>query len=250
MLAVLVLAFYLLTKWLDSYTNHGQKQEVPDLVGFELSAAQKIADDQNLLLVVIDTLYRDNVPPGAIIDHTPSPGKFVKENRTIYISVNSNTPIMISMPKAYDVSLRQAKYILERKGLKLGRVEYKPDVIENYVFGQSYNGKEIKEGVEIPRGAKIDLIVGKGSMNTKIPTPSIIGLNYKTALTTLDSLGVTYNPIFSENEYKDDKDSANAIVWKQSPTPINEEEMMLSQTLDFWVAPLDTTSTINNSPIE
>lgn len=246
MIVILVVGFYALSSWLNSYTNHGQKQEVPDFVGLDFDAAKLIAEKNNLNLKVYDTLFVETVSPGAIIDHTPKKGKYVKTNRTIYVTVNSKEEIMVLMPKAFDVSFRQAKHILESSGLQIGRIEYKPDIADNYVFEQKYKKENIKPGTKIPKGSKISLVVGKGSLDTKIMVPSIIGETYENAIIILDSLGVNYNPIFAEAEYKNKEDSLKTIVWKQLPMASETNLMMLSQTLDFWVQPQDSITTPSN----
>lgn len=235
MFIILIVLFVILTSWLSSYTSHGEKQEVPDFTGMDISSAQKLAEEQNLIINIQDTLFSENCRPGSIIDHTPKSGRLVKEHRTIYVSVNSTSKIMVLMPKVFDISLRQAQHILARNGLKLGRIEYKPDIAENYVFEQKYNNQTIEVGSKIPKGSKISLVVGKGSLDTKIIVPSIIGETYENASIILDSLGVNYNPIFSETEYETEKDSMQAIVWKQTPTAGTNKLMMLRQTLDFWL---------------
>ncbi|MCK9562364.1 MAG: PASTA domain-containing protein [Bacteroidales bacterium] len=244
MSGIIVLVFLLLKWWLFHYTNHGEQIAVPDFKGLDFMFAQQLATQKKLVLYINDTIYSETIKPGAIAEHTPKHGDMVKENRTIYLTMNATGPILVLMPKAYDVSLRQAQHTLEQSGLQLGRIEYKPDIADNYVFEQRYKNKIIEPGTQIPKGSKISLVVGKGSMDSHVIIPSIIGLTYQQALLALDSLGINYNPIFSENIYETAEDSLNAIVWKQSPNAVNNAEMQLSETLDFWMHSISSNSLI------
>ena len=237
---ITLIVFFLLKWWLFHYTLHGEKIEVPDFTGLELSFAQELANKNNLIICINDTVFSETIKPGLIADHTPKAGQMVKENRTIYLSMNATGPILVAMPKAYDVSLRQAQHTLERSGLQVGRIEYKPDIADNYVFEQRYKNKVIEVGTQIPKGSKISLVVGKGSLNSHVIIPSIIGLTYENAAQKLDSLGINYNPIFSEDIYETAEDSLHAIVWKQVPIAKDNNEMKLSETLDFWIQPIST----------
>ncbi len=237
MLVISIVAFISLNHWLSSYTAHGETKEVPNFVGLDMQSAIQLAKENSFILKIQDTVFSEKERPGNIVDHTPKSGSLVKENRTIWIYINSTEPILVSMPKAFDVSLRQAQHILKHNGLQIGRVEYKPDVADNYVLEQKYNGNTIEIGSKIPKGAKISLVVGKGSLDTKIKVPSLIGKTYENACILLDSLGVNYNPIYTEAGYKNKQDSLKATVWKQNPNSTENSLMMLSQTLDFWVKP-------------
>ncbi|MDA3883456.1 MAG: PASTA domain-containing protein [Bacteroidales bacterium] len=236
MCIISILLFFLLKSGLSNFTLHGENIVVPDFVGISLEEAQVVAAEHSLELEIHDTIFSDFVDPGYIAAHIPHAGKEVKENRTIYLSINATGPVMVPMPKAFDVSLRQAKYILERNGLQVGRIDYKPDIANNYVFEQKFKNTQIETGTRIPKGSKISLVVGKNS-NTKVLVPSLIGKSYTDAISILDSLMINYNAVFSPAEYTSAEDSTQAIVWKQRPFSGENEVMSLSEPLDFWVQP-------------
>lgn len=234
-LLVIIIGLILFNSWLSSYTSHNEKLQVPDFSNMEYEAAQTFAEQHHLKLKIIDTLYVEDIRPGAIIDHSPKKGAFVKENRTIFVSINSKTPILISMPNAVNVSLRQATQILERCGLKVGNLKFKPDFADNYVFEQKYNNRTIKIGTKIPKGTKIDLIVGKSGENEQIFIPNLIDQTLENAQTTLSGLGLNVNTIFGQDIYENGNDSLNSLIWKQAPVYEEGKTMMVGETIDIWV---------------
>ena len=231
--AVFVVAFIAFDIWLDSYTAHGENVTVPDFRGLDFDAAQILAAKDGLQVKVNDTLSVDDVAPGAIIDHFPSASSKVKRGRTIYLSINSTTPVMVIMPKVTNVSLRQATQMLENKGLRIGVIEYKPDFANNYVFEQRYNLKTIEPGTKIPKGSAVDLLVGQGGDGVVVAIPSLLGLSWLAISDSLMARGLNVNPIFNADVRTKD-DTLRARVIRQSPAYVEGGKMTASETIDVW----------------
>ncbi len=229
-----LVAFIVFNAWITNYTDHGVEVVVPDFSNLDIEAAKILAQKEGLEIKVGDTLCADGVEPGAIVDHYPTAGTKVKRGRTIFLSINSLTPIMVAMPKVTDVSLRQATQILENKGLRVGNLEYKPDFANNYVFEQRYHSRQITPGTNVPKGSAIDLLVGRGGSDVQVPIPSLIGLSWKTISDSLVSRGLNVNPIFGEN-VKTMADSMKSLVQKQSPVFVDGGQMAASGTIDIWL---------------
>lgn len=232
-IAVFVVAFIAFDIWLDSYTAHGENVTVPDFRGLDFDAAQILAAKDGLQVKINDTLSVDDVAPGAVIDHFPSANSKVKQGRTIFLSINSVTPIMVVMPKVTNVSLRQATQMLENKGLRVGVIEYKPDFANNYVFEQRYNLKIIEPGTKIPKGSAIDMLVGQGGDGVVIAIPSLMGLSWPAISDSLMVRGLNVNPIFSA-DVRTKEDSLRARVIRQSPSYVEGGKMTASETIDVW----------------
>ncbi len=233
-IAVLIAVFVCFSFWLKSYTSHGEDVVVPDFVNMDVDAAEILAQKNDLILKVSDTLIAEKIAPGAIVDYFPSAGSKVKRGRTIYLSVNSMTPIMVKMPKVTEGSLRQAIQMLENRGLRVGNIEYKPDFADNYVFEQRFQSKIIEPGTKISKGSSIDLLVGKGGNDVQIPVPSLIGMSWTMVSDSLVARGLSVNAIFAEN-VKTLSDSLRARVQRQSPAFSDGQTMQASQTIDIWL---------------
>ena len=152
-------------RWLDKYTKHGETISVPDLRGLSPEKVKDFLKDKHLRYEIVDSIYELKKRKGTVIEQDPLTDSKVKENRTIYLTVNAKMPPQVKMPNLMDVSYRQAEAILQTYGLKVGEVIYKPDLAKNAVLAQQYRGKEIKPETMIPKGAVIDLVLGDGLAN-------------------------------------------------------------------------------------
>ncbi|MCQ2959737.1 MAG: PASTA domain-containing protein [Bacteroidales bacterium] len=232
-LFVFIAAFFTFTIWLDSYTSHGETVEVPNFSNLDFDAAQILAQKEDLQVKITDTLSVDEVAPGTVVDHFPTAGSKVKRGRTIYLSINSMTPVMVVMPKVTDVSLRQATQKLENAGLRVGVLEYKPDFANNYVFEQRYKSKLIEPGTKIPKGSAIDLLVAKGGEGVVIPIPSLIGLSWTAVSDSLMARGLNVNALFGP-EIRTKDDSLKSYVQRQVPAYVEGGKMNAGETIDVW----------------
>ena len=223
LLVICIVAVFIFRGWLSSYTNHGVSIEVPDFSNLTLTEAQLLAEQKNIHLVVADTVFDETKKGNIIVATKPSAGGFVKEERTIYATINSGTPLMVRLPKLVNMSLRQAQINLEAAGFVVGNIEYVSGRINDYVLEAKYRNKSVLAGTKVPKRSKIDLLVetsgsGSGSFAQDYVVPNLVGQTYNVASRTIFNLGADVNAIFdSRFAYRTSADSSNAIVWKQSP---------------------------------
>src|SRR6056297_526829 len=107
---------FLVMQGLKMYTRHGQANPVPNFSGLTQSEARQMANQYKLEIEIVDSLYADDAAPGAIVDQLPKPGSRVKEDRTIFLTVNSMQPEQVTLPKLTDISFRQARVLTENAG--------------------------------------------------------------------------------------------------------------------------------------
>lgn len=145
---------------LDFYTRHDSKIKVPDLIKLNPIEAEVRLSSLGLRMVINDTVYLETFKPGVVTEQLPEANEFVKDNRTIYITVNATTRPKISMPKLVDCSLNLAKALIKNAGLTLGNISYQyGEMGHNLVIGQKIGGINIEPGQKILKGTKVDLIV-------------------------------------------------------------------------------------------
>ena len=172
-LLLIVVVFFLVLKvvfyLLGLYTRHGESVSVPDLEGVPVSQVKTILGNTDMTYEVTDSIFRDDVPRGVVVSQNPDPQKNVKRGRTIFLTVNSVLPEMVSMPELVGKSRRIALPLIEIAGLKLENLKYRPDdSCTDCVLGMEHDGKEIKSGDRIRKGEKITLILGRQSNVTTI----------------------------------------------------------------------------------
>lgn len=163
-LALIVVSF-LVMWWLKSTTNHGQKIEVPSLSKLSLDVVEDKLDEMDLRYEILDSAnYNPDFPKYSVIEQIPKAGKYVKEDRKIYLYLNPSGYRKIEVPDVIGRTRRQAEPTLLAMGFKIGKISYRPD-ISDQVKELRYKGEKLEPGTEIQKTAVIDLIVGDESLN-------------------------------------------------------------------------------------
>jgi len=162
-LAIIVIAFLTL-KWLKISTNHDERIEVPNLSMLSLGEVEDKLDEMHLQYEIMDSAnYNPDYPKYAVIDQVPASGKFVKEHRKLYLTLNPSGFRKIVVPDMIRRTRRQVEPTLRSLGFKIGDVTYKPDIAKDAVLELRHKGKLIEPGDELMKTSVIDLVLGDGS---------------------------------------------------------------------------------------
>ncbi len=160
----LVIFCFILLKWLNITTNHGEFETVPDLKGKSIGVANLELNENNLKLEVLDSSnFNPDYPKFSVIDQDPIAGEKVKDGRKIYVTLNPSGFRKVKIPNLKEKTFRQAKPTIEALGFNIGAITFTDYLGENEVVKLMYKGKEIKEGDELPKTSKIDLVLGNGN---------------------------------------------------------------------------------------
>lgn len=159
-IATLFLVFFLLIKWLGSYTNHGKFVNVPEFKGLPVTGLDEFVKDKDIAYQIIDSIYDPKQKSGIVIRQDPEVNTKVKHNRTVYLYVTGMVAPQIQMPKLVDRSERQARLIIGTYGLKVGHVTEKQADCNGCVLAQMVDGKEIAPGTAVKKGSVVSLVVG------------------------------------------------------------------------------------------
>ena len=148
--------------WLDKWTRHGDTIVVPSVKTYSFERATQALKEDGLLAILSDSVYDNRTAPGTVIEQNPKAGTVVKEGREIYLTINAFSPKMVTLPSLTDISVRQAKSILE--GLEIKKVIEKrvPSDFKDLVLAVRYNGNRLSPGARVPVSATIELEVGEG----------------------------------------------------------------------------------------
>jgi eukaryotic-like serine/threonine-protein kinase len=227
--------FVLLFISLRIYTHHGEALAVPDLFGYTLEEADSVINDRMMTYKVIDSVYIQELEKGTVVEQHPKPNFKVKENRTIFITMNAQSPEKIVMPKVTEVSLRQAEALLTSHGLRLGELIYKPDVAKNYVLDQQHDGQQIEPGDTIVKGSIINLVLGTGLGGQATGVPDLLGLTWREADdVTKDAFLNLGFPIY-DNSILTEEDSLNAKIYRQKPMAGRQIQIPMGSYIDVWL---------------
>ena len=164
-LAIMAVLVYLFMHWLTFTTDHGHEITVPDLSKLSEEQVEEKLDDLNLDYVLLDSVdYKKDYPKHSVVEQDPIAGEKVKENRKIYIKINSSGFTLIRMPNLVEKTYRQAVPTLKSLGLEEGEITYKPYLGKDMVLEMRYNGKKLNPGDKIFKSSKIDLVLGDGKI--------------------------------------------------------------------------------------
>lgn len=150
--------------WLDWYTNHDQKIEVPNLEKLTYTQAKQQLNDLDLGIKVIDSSsFNPAYKPRTVIEQDPIATKFVKEKRQIYIKLNASGYGKVTVPNLIYKTKRQAIPTLEALGFQIGEITYKPNIAENSVLEIRYKGERLEPGTQLSKTSTIDLVLADGN---------------------------------------------------------------------------------------
>jgi beta-lactam-binding protein with PASTA domain len=152
--------------------------------------------------------------PGAVIEQDPDPGTNVKEGRTLYLTVVTRIAPPIGMPDLTPYTYREALATLANYGLKVGDTIYKSDIARDHVLEMKYRGAAIAAGTKIPKGSRIDLVLGNGEGASEVEIPDLTSQDLDAARFVIRNNGLSLGAITYQGAITD---SANVVVVAQSP---------------------------------
>ena len=217
--------------YLPLYTNHGETVSVPDLTGYTFDEGVELLDRAGLQYEVsLDSGFNTDQKPMAVLKQIPAASTQVKSDRKIYLTLNARNAPMLKMPNLVNTPLKNVQEILTNMGLERGDIVYVPDIGTNVVLEQRYRGVKVPEGFEIPKGARIDLMVGDGLGNQVLSVPDLVGMEEIEAEFLILGSGLRVG-----NKKIMETDSvAPGRVFLQSPAA--GMQVNTGELIDLWVA--------------
>tara|TARA_B100000287_G_scaffold351436_2_gene340556 strand:+ start:2996 stop:3817 length:822 start_codon:yes stop_codon:yes gene_type:complete len=229
-------------------TNHGDTITVPNLIGMELRDVEEFLSDRDLRYEILeDSSYSSEYPAFTILQQNPSENEKVKENRKIYLTLNSSIPPKIKMPKIINGSVKNAQLILKSYDLRLGEITYVPDMARNAVLKIFTNGDSINENDLILKGSVIDLEVGNGLGNQVFEAPDLINLDLEEARFTIIGSGLKLgNIIYQDSGYFYNKilDEEGKEIFEKSfvypgkvfkQSPAKSTKVKIGRRVNLWI---------------
>ena len=229
-IVVLVLFFFSLG-WI---TGNGKTEKVPNVVGLDVSAAQKNLSALGFDAVLQDSIYVDTLARNGVLRQTPEADEVVKKGRTVYLTINRVVAPQVDMPNLVGFSLKSAETYLKVLGLRMGTITMVPDRNKNVIIDQMVNGKPIAPGVKISSGTVVNFTVGDGGASGVFEVPDLIGLTVEMAKAQLASLGLVLGNIKSNTAIQD---TSTAFVIGQDPNPYQMQLDSLGMPLKNTMAP-------------
>lgn len=232
-LIISLVLFFAVKLFLRIYTHHGQALSVPSLYGLSESDAEKELEKRNLKYKLIDSVYIVGEEPGVIVDQVPKPEYKVKKQRTIFLTINANSPEKIVMIDLIGYSYRQALYELNNRGLEIGKIIPVPDIKKGMVLRQKLGGQAVNKGDTILKGSKIDLEIGDGNSRERVRVPDLILLTPFEAKELLNNIYLNMAGIY-DNTIQSQEDTLSAFAFRQKPSAKGFTRLPMGAFVDVW----------------
>ena len=168
---VALLGIWIVFLSLQIFTHHGSSDVVPKVENMSYTQAIKTLHDKGFRVDIRDSIYKEGVKPGYVIEQFPKAGASVKPGRKIFLYINAvhvrevvidedNNPMEDAL-KSF--SFRQGMARLEELGFKnirVVRVLGDNDCIVKIMA----NGKVVKKTQKVPVNARLVVEVYDGRL--------------------------------------------------------------------------------------
>lgn len=221
--------------WLNIYTRHGQARPVSDFYGLTIEESAALAKKSKLRFQIIDSVFTNVVPRGAVAEQNPKPGFKVKKTRRISLTINAFSPEMVGVPNLIGLTKNQAISQITGSGLEVGKLNYRADLSVDFVLDQLHNGQKIVRGDSLQKGSVIDLVLGKGLSNQRTLVPDLIGLKLGAARNNILSASLNLGTFIYDGSILTAKDSIDAFVFKQNPDYSADASLQLGSAIYLWL---------------
>ena len=219
---------------LKSYTDHGKSLTVPDLKGKTVPEIEEICKDKKVRYLIKDSSYSQNAPANTVIDQNPKAGQHVKENRRIYITINSKSAPVIKLNNVIDKSMRQAKAELINNGFEVDeKNEYKPCDDLGLVMDVKYKGQPVKAGAMLKKGSKLTLVVCDGGNSANTVVPNLIGKQFDEVMMILREGSNPIGTINADSGKVVSKAPSTNYIYKQEPR--QGSKTAPGEPINIWV---------------
>lgn len=170
-LIVAFLGIWIVYLSLQIFTKHGSTDVVPKVENMSYSQAINILHDNGFRVDIRDSIYKEDVKPGFVIEQFPKAGATVKPGRKIFLYINSVHPREVVVDDdnhplddaLRSVSFRQGMARLQELGFKnirVVRVLGDNDRIVRVIA----NGKVVKKTQKVPLNARLVVEVQDGRL--------------------------------------------------------------------------------------
>lgn len=170
-LLVAVLGIWIVYISLQLFTKHGESDVVPKVENMSYSQAINVLHQHGFRVDIRDSIYKEDMKPGFVIEQFPKSGAVVKPGRKIFLYINAVHPKEVVIDDDNNpredalksFSFRQGMARLEELGFKNVRV-VKVLGDNDCIVKITANGRVVKKTQKVPVNAKIVVEVYDGRL--------------------------------------------------------------------------------------
>jgi len=161
-----------------SYTRHDASTPVPDVLDRSYEDAREVLKARGLAVERQVGRYNPRIPQDQVVDQNPPPNAPVKPGRRVYLTVNSGTAPIVSVPDLSGTSLREARNRLTSLGLEVGqeRVDSVPSP-----YARTVTRQRPAAGDSLKKGATVNIWYSQGLGDERVAVPDVRGVRVSVA---------------------------------------------------------------------
>ena len=199
---------------------------VTDIRNYGMAEAEADMMRRGLRLAVLDSVFHETLPVGAIVEQTPAPRQYIKKGRRVFVQISKGRRFY-EVPDLGGASVRQAELQLQTRQLRVRRITYESStaVPKGAVIRQWPT-----DGSPLLRGQSVDLWISSGSPFDRKLVPDLRGLVTSAAEDSLSKYEMGLGAI----RHRLDPGSPPGIVLSQIPKPGSME--MRNTKIDLVVS--------------
>lgn len=153
------------------FVNQRGTVQVPTVIGLPVEKAKSIIDSFELESKEGDIRTSNNYLAGIVIAQNPPAGTTVKRRRRVFFAISGGEQF-VQVPNLKGKTIRDAKFALERNGLKLGSVTY---TLNDSFPANTIVGQMLPALSKISRGTRVSIVVSQGTSVDRVSVPDVVG---------------------------------------------------------------------------
>ncbi len=158
---------------------------VPDLENLTYEQAEQLLKPLNLTLARAGERFDPSVPRGFILSQDPAAETPVRGRRSVMVTVSLGEEFS-SVPSLFGESLRSARALLARSGLRVSGITHAPS---DEVGLDLLAGTDPPAETVLPRNGTVSLLVSTGNEQESWVMPDVLGRELRSTRRFLESLG-------------------------------------------------------------
>lgn len=171
-IAIAVLGILIVYFSLAIFTKHGRQATVPGVENMSYTQAIERLHDAGFSAEIRDSLYRDDVRPGMVIEQYPKSNTVAKPGRKVFLYINAVNPKQVvideenrpGMNAMQGIGYRQTLAHLQELGFKNVRVAHVLGENKDAVVKIMADGHVVKKMQRVPVNARIVVEVCDGRL--------------------------------------------------------------------------------------
>ena len=230
---------FLLSMWMNWYTNHNEEYEVHEYVGLEFEDAKQLAEDRSFSMAIVDSIFLLGKKANIVLEQDPAANAMVKENRTVYVTISKSDPDIKILPNLTGGNDDFFQYQRKCKRLgvrtKIKSKKFRSKLAENTILEVWYKGKnvsgDLEDGVKVEMGSTVEFVVSE-RMSTTVSVPDLRCKKFTEAEFIINNYNLNVGSVIDDPTVTN---RGSAYILKQVPRYSQNASMQVGEEIQLYL---------------